>query len=138
MFFHVTFFSLLTFDPCRGNENKLSYHFWLIVAFFRNICARSRKVTLKIASPIRRKNIFLFEYRKMDSFRIIFSIQLFSKVLYMEMLLCSSLKFSICDIYNMFLWYIQYVLRNSYKSSYTDFIFILSKFYPVRSLQIKK
>ena len=81
---------------------------WVIifVNFFRNICARSRKVTLKIATPkevntpIRRKNFFLFEYRKMDSFLKIFRIQLFSKVLYMGMLLCSSLKFSICDIYN--------------------------------------
>ena len=50
MLFHVTFFSLFTFDPCRGNENKLSHHFRKLLPFFRNICARSRKVTLKIAT----------------------------------------------------------------------------------------
>ena len=38
----------------------------------------------------------------MDSFLKIFRIQLFSKVLYMGMLLCSSMKFNICDIYNMY------------------------------------
>ena len=38
----------------------------------------------------------------MDSFLKILRIQLFSKVLYMGMLLCSCLKFSICEIYNMF------------------------------------
>ena len=38
----------------------------------------------------------------MDSCLKTFRIQLFSKVLYMVMLLCSSLKFIICDIYNMF------------------------------------
>ena len=38
----------------------------------------------------------------MDSLDKIFGIQLSSKVLYMGMMLCSSLKFSIWDIYNMF------------------------------------
>ena len=61
-----------------------------IVAFLRDICARSRKVTLKIAAPkevnipIGQKNcgLCLFEYRKMDSFLKVFRNQLFSKVLY--------------------------------------------------------
>ena len=38
----------------------------------------------------------------MDFFLKIFRILLLSKVLYMGMLLCSSLKIIICDTYNMF------------------------------------
>ena len=55
----------------------------------------------------------------MDSFLRVFRIQLFSKVLYMDMSLCCPLKFSICDN-------IQYVLSNSYTLFYTKFIYILS------------
>ena len=33
IFFHITFFSLFTFDPCRGNENKLSHHFRKLLPF---------------------------------------------------------------------------------------------------------
>ena len=52
----------------------------------------------------------------MDSFLKTFRIQLFSKVLYMGMLLCFSLKFIICDI--------QYVFRNSYTLFYTQILLI--------------
>ena len=52
----------------------------------------------------------------------VFRIQLFSKFLYMGMSLCFLLKFSICDIYNMF-W------RNSYALLYTKFICILSNLF---------
>ena len=62
----------------------------------------------------------------MDSFLKIFRIQLIFKVLYMGMLLCSSLNL-------VFVIYIQYVLYNSYTLSYTNFIYILSNCYPVRS-----
>ena len=68
----------------------------------------------------------------MDSFLKIFRIQLFSKVLYMGMLLCSSLKFIICDICNMFC-----AIFTHYLTQYTNFIYILSKFYPVQSFNIE-
>ena len=45
----------------------------------------------------------------MDSFLKIFTIQLFSKVLYVGMSLCARLKFGIRDIYftqNLFIFYI--------------------------------
>ena len=49
----------------------------------------------------------------MDHFLKIFRSSLFSKVLYMGMFLCSWLKFSICDIYNMFRTiFIQYFTQN--------------------------
>ena len=62
----------------------------------------------------------------MDSFLKIFRIQLIFKVLYMGILLCTSLNL-------VFVIYIQYVLHNSYTLSYTNFIYILSNCYPVRS-----
>ena len=49
--FHVTFFSLFAFDPCRQNEKKLSHIIFVIVSFETNAYARSRKTTLKIATP---------------------------------------------------------------------------------------
>ena len=104
MLFHVTFFSLFTFDPCRGNENKLSHHFRKLLPFLEiSVHGHVKLPTPKeVNTPIRRKKNFSLSIEKMDSFLKIFRIQLFSKVLYMSMLLCSSLKFSICDIYNMF------------------------------------
>ena len=51
---------------------------------------------------MRRKKIVSLGIGKWTSFLKIFRIQLFSKVLYMGMLLCSSMKFNICDIYNMY------------------------------------
>ena len=85
----------------------------------------------------------------MYSFIKIFRIQLFSKILYMGMLPCFSLKFSICDIsvfsicdiyiyiYIYIYIHIYMFLRNSYALSYTNFIHILSKFYPVRSFDCR-
>ena len=76
---------------------------------FQNICARSRKVTKKIATPKevntpfpKSEKKFSLSIEKMDSFLKTFRMQLFYKVLDMVMLQCSSLKFIICDIYNMF------------------------------------
>ena len=66
----------------------------------------------------------------MDPFLKILKIQFFSKVLYMGMSLCSPLKFSICDICHMFCA----ILVDLY---YTKFIYILSKFYTVRSFDYR-
>ena len=91
----------------------------------------------EVNTPIRRKKNFSLSIEKMDSFLKIFRIQLFSKVLYMGMLLCSSLKFIICDIYNMFC-----AILTHYLTQYTNFIYInsilfISKFYPVRSFDCR-
>ena len=66
----------------------------------------------------------------MDPFLKIFKIQFFSKVLHVGMSLRSPLKFSICDICHMFCA----ILVDLY---YTKFIYILSKFYTVRSFDYR-
>ena len=59
----------------------------------------------------------------MDSFLKIFRIQLFLKVLYKGMSLCSPLKFGICDIYNMFCTIlIQYFTQNLFMFTVFSFI----------------
>ena len=84
MLFHVTFFSLFTFDPCRGNENKLSHHFRKLLPFLEiSVHGHVKLPTPKeVNTPIRRKKNFSLSIEKMDSFLKIFRIQLFSKVLY--------------------------------------------------------
>ena len=37
----------------------------------------------------------------------------------------------------VFVWYMQYVLHNFYTLSYTNFIYIFSKFYPIRSFDCR-
>ena len=113
----MRFFSLFNFDPCRENENKFYYIFFVNFCLFsKYLCAGSGKVTPNF-------RFCLFQYWKMDSFLKIFRIQLFLKVLYKGMSLCSPLKFGICNIYNMFCTIlIQYFTQNLF--IFTVFSFI--------------
>ena len=71
-------------------EKIMIISFLQIVAVLTNICAGSRKVTLKVVTPEevntpkvgKNCRFCLFECRKMDSFFKVFKIQLFSEVLY--------------------------------------------------------
>ena len=73
-----------------------------MVTFLKYICAQPHKVILKIAPlkevniPIGKKfSLSLFEHRKMYFLIEIFRMKLFSKLLYMDMSVCSPLKFDI-------------------------------------------
>ena len=107
--------------------------FLQIVAFFRNICARLRKVILKIvtsnevSTPVGLKIIVSLSIGKWILL-LILKILIFSKVLYMS--LCSPLKFSTCDIYHTFCA----ILVDLH---YIKFIYILRKFYTVRSFDYR-
>ena len=66
----------------------------------------------------------------MDSFLKIFRIQLFSKVSYVGRLLCTRLKFGICDIYftqNLFIFYVNSIWYNRLITAETIIWFCLSK-----------
>ena len=55
----------------------------------------------EVNTPMGQKKIVSLSIGKWILFLKIFRIQLFSKVLYMGMSLCSPLKFIICDIYTI-------------------------------------
>ena len=103
--FHVTFFNLSHLILVGKMKTNWVTSFLRTVTILTNICARTRKVTLKIATPNRSKKIVgcvCLSIRKWILFLKFLESNSSLKFYILGMSPCSTLKFSICDICNLF------------------------------------